>query len=112
MKKEAILRENLTLLPDLDSHPHATIEADPAHGRPGTATIELADVSSLYAQWPAPTVIVSDGAYGVGGFPGDPPTSAGLPEWYAAHAAAWARYSLPETTLWFWGTEVGWATVH
>lgn len=28
------------------------------------------------------------------------------------HAAAWARSALPETTLWFWGTEVGWALVH
>lgn len=62
--------------------------------------------------WPAPTVIVSDGAYGVGGFKGDPPTPAGLEAWYEPHVAAWTYYSLPETTLWFWGTEIGWATVH
>jgi site-specific DNA-methyltransferase (adenine-specific) len=78
----------------------------------GSAHIELADAGAKYEHWPAPTVIVSDGAYGVGGFPGDPPTPEGLAEWYAPHAAAWARYALPETTLWFWGTEVGWATVH
>jgi hypothetical protein len=76
--------------------------------------IEMADVLECYRDraWPAPTVIVSDGAYGVGGFPGDPPTPEGLVDWYALHVAAWSHYALPETTLWFWGTEVGWATVH
>lgn len=74
--------------------------------------IELADATERYAHWPAPTVIISDGAYGVAGFPGDPPTPAGLPAWYAPHVAAWSRHALPETTLWFWGTELGWATVH
>ncbi len=24
----------------------------------------------------------------------------------------WAKYALPSTTLWFWGTELSWATVH
>ncbi len=74
--------------------------------------IEMADALQCYGRWPAPTVIVSDGAYGVGGFPGDPPTPEGLIDWYAPHVAAWSRYALPETTLWFWGTEVGWATIH
>jgi len=66
----------------------------------------------MYPRWPPPTVIVSDGPYGLARFPGDPPTPDGLAEWYAPHIAAWAQYSLPETTLWFWGTEVGWAIVH
>lgn len=78
----------------------------------GSATIELADSMTRYEQWPEPTVIISDGAYGVDGFPGDPPTPAGLASWYAPHIAAWSRYSLPMTTLWFWNTEIGWATVH
>lgn len=78
----------------------------------GRSRIELADALERYEEWPSPTVIVSDGAYGVGGFPGDPPTTAGLPEWYAPHVAAWSRNALPSTTLWFWGTELGWATVH
>ncbi len=72
----------------------------------------LGDAREHYATWPAPTVIVSDGAYGVSGFPGDPPTQDGLPEWYAPHLAAWSKHARPSTTLWFWGTEVGWATVH
>lgn len=78
----------------------------------GSVRIELADALARYEHWPAPTVIVSDGAYGVGGFPGDPPTSDDLAAWYASHVAAWSRCALPETTLWFWNTEVGWATVH
>lgn len=56
--------------------------------------------------------IVSDGAYGLGLFPGDPKTIAGLVEWYRPHIEAWSRRATPETTLWFWNTEVGWATVH
>lgn len=80
--------------------------------RVATVQVDHADARTCYETWRAPTVIVSDGAYGVGGFPGDPPTPAGLVAWYEPHVAAWTRQSLPETTLWFWGTEVGWATVH
>lgn len=79
---------------------------------PGAVHIDFADALSRYDAWPQPTVIVSDGAYGVNGFPGDPPTAAGLGEWYEPHVTAWSRRALPETTLWFWGTEIGWATVH
>jgi DNA methylase len=74
--------------------------------------IEMADVATRYACWSPPTVIVSDGAYGLGLFPGDPPTPTELADWYAPHIATWSRYSLPETTLWFWCSEIGWATVH
>lgn len=78
----------------------------------GTATISLADALACYDRWPAPTVIVVDGPYGVGGFPGDPPTPDELAGWYEPHAAAWARCSLPETTLWLWSSEVGFAEIH
>ena len=74
--------------------------------------IHLGDALEAYPRWPAPTVIVSDGAYGVAGFPGDPPTVEGLVDWYTPHVEAWSRHALPSTTLWFWGTELGWATVH
>ncbi len=57
-------------------------------------------------------MIVSDGAYGVSGFEGDPPTYRRLPQWYEPHIRAWSRAATPETTLWFWNTEIGWATVH
>ena len=65
-----------------------------------------------YAHWPSPTCIVSDGPYGVDGFPGDTRTAASLADWYEPHIEAWSAKSTPETTLWFWSTEVGWATVH
>jgi site-specific DNA-methyltransferase (adenine-specific) len=55
---------------------------------------------------------VADGPYGVGGFPGDPPTPDALVHWYGPHVEAWARRATPQTTLWFWCTEIGWATVH
>lgn len=70
------------------------------------------DVSEAYAWWPAPATIISDGAYGVGGFPGDPRTPDGIVEWYRPHVSEWAKHSQPATTLWFWNTEHGWATVH
>ncbi len=74
--------------------------------------IHFGDVRDLYAHWAAPTVIISDGAYGLASFPGDPPTTAALADWYRPHVEAWTRHALPETTLWFWNSELGWATVH
>ncbi len=65
-----------------------------------------------YAAWPNPTVIVSDGAYGVLGFEGDTSDHIGVPDWYEPHVAAWSRRASPQTTLWFWNSEIGWAAVH
>jgi site-specific DNA-methyltransferase (adenine-specific) len=65
-----------------------------------------------YARWPRPKTIVSDGAYGVRGFEGDTVGVDGLAEWYRPHLREWDRAALPSTTLWFWNTEIGWATVH
>lgn len=70
------------------------------------------DALDAYSEWDSPSVIVSDGAYGVGGFPGDPRTPEGLAGWYEPHVAMWSKHAHPSTTLWFWNTEVGWATVH
>jgi site-specific DNA-methyltransferase (adenine-specific) len=72
----------------------------------------LGDALEMYEHWPVPVVIVSDGAYGVSGFPGDTPTSDGLIDWYRPHVRAWSEAATGETTLWFWNTEIGWATVH
>lgn len=67
---------------------------------------------TFYEGWESPVVIVADGPYGVGGFPGDPPTVARLAAWYEPHVAAWSQKATPLTTLWFWNTELGWANVH
>jgi site-specific DNA-methyltransferase (adenine-specific) len=70
------------------------------------------DALDAYDGWPVPAAIISDGAYGVRGFPGDTVGTEGLADWYMPHVEAWSRLSGPATTLWFWNTEVGWATVH
>lgn len=70
------------------------------------------DVLDAYKDWPSPACIISDGAYGVRGFNGDTISEDGLVEWYRPHIAEWSERSSPGTALWFWGTEVGWATVH
>ncbi len=75
-------------------------------------TIYNADVLALYGDWAAPDVIISDGGYGVSGFRGDANAPSELQEWYRPHIQAWAEKAKPGTTLWFWNTEVGWATVH
>lgn len=80
--------------------------------RRGQVAIHFERAESLYGRWPTPVCILVDGPYGVKGFPGDPPIHHQLPEWYRPHIDAWTRYATAETTLWFWGTEIGWATVH
>ncbi len=70
------------------------------------------DAIKLYSQWESPTVIISDGPYGIKGFPGDLKTEDGLVQWYEPHIKEWTANSSPKTTLWFWCTEQGWATVH
>jgi hypothetical protein len=70
------------------------------------------DALNAYAGWPVPTAIISDGAYGVRGFHGDTIGTDRLAQWYEPHVEVWSRRAAPATTLWFWNTEVGWATVH
>jgi site-specific DNA-methyltransferase (adenine-specific) len=76
------------------------------------STLCLGDAREYYASWNRPTVIVSDGAYGILGFEGDTSDHIGIPEWYEEHAAAWAKHATSQTTLWFWNSEIGWAVVH
>lgn len=76
------------------------------------ANLYHGDFLQVCDAWPAPTAIIVDGPYGVGSFPGDPLSHEELAEWYRPHIKAWSERSLPETTLWFWNTEIGWASVH
>jgi len=66
----------------------------------------------FYNTWEKPTVIISDGGYGILGFKGDTANPSELPKWYEPHIEQWSLQALPSTTLWFWNTEVGWASVH
>jgi DNA modification methylase len=78
----------------------------------GLAQIHHGDSLDFYAKWPTPTCIVSDGAYGVLGFEGDTSDHIQMPEWYEPHVAQWSKFATPQTTLWFWNSEIGWASVH
>ena len=70
------------------------------------------DALNAYHHWPTPTLIISDGAYGVAGFPGDPRTPDRLADWYRPHVQAWTAAATNRTSLWFWNTEIGWANTH
>jgi len=88
---------------------------DPEKGevfRRADVAIHYDRAEQLYAHWPSPTCIISDGPYGVSGFPGDEPRWSSLAVWYEPHIKAWSQRATPQTTLWFWNTEVGWAMVH
>ncbi len=75
-------------------------------------SLYFGDSLAFYPMWQRPTVIISDGAYGVLGFDGDTSDHVDLPQWYEPHVAAWSQSALPSTTLWFWNSEIGWAAVH
>jgi hypothetical protein len=75
-------------------------------------SLRLGDSLERSREWPAPAVIVSDGAYGVLGFEGDTTDHLDVPAWYEPHVAAWSAAALPSTTLWFWNSEIGWAAAH
>lgn len=70
------------------------------------------DAIDAYDYWDSPDTIVSDGAYGLGKFPGEPKSCDGLVQWYAPHIKKWSELAKPSTTLWFFNSEKGWATVH
>ena len=74
--------------------------------------VHQGDSLALYDKWDAPTVIMSDGGYGVLGFEGDTSDHLDLPDWYEPHVRAWSKRATPATTLWFWNSEIGWAAVH
>lgn len=78
----------------------------------GGAFLYHTDALKMYEHWPEPTCIIADGPYGLGKFPGEPKTPYGLAEWYAPHIASWSKHAATNCTLWFWNTELGWATVH
>jgi len=63
------------------------------------------DALGAYPGWPAPVTIISDGAYGLRGFRGDPDGPDALPSWYRPHVEASSPAAGPGATLWFWNTE-------
>lgn len=74
--------------------------------------IYLGDFAKVHEEWETPTIIMSDGPYGIGGYEGDPKSSKNLGKVYEPFIKIWSEKATPATTLWFWNTELGWANVH
>ena len=98
------------LLPEVEPAASHPVRGD-LHAREDVV-IHFGPAERHYERWPSPVCIISDGPYGIGGFPGDSHTPESLAAWYEPHIEAWSARATAETTLWFWNTEVGWATVH
>lgn len=90
----------------LDGPPPASLHRDEL------VSLHHGDSLDHCAAWPPPAAIISDGAYGVLGFEGDTSDHLDIPAWYEPHARAWAERARPDTTLWFWNSEIGWAAAH
>ena len=82
------------------------------HFQADGVSLYFGDSLSFYRLWERPKAIVSDGAYGVLGFEGDTFDHIDVPAWYEPHVKAWAEAAHPNTTLWFWNSEIGWAAAH
>lgn len=82
------------------------------HYKEDDVSIYLGDSLNFYNLWELPETIVSDGGYGILGFEGDTSDHLELPQWYEPHIEAWSKFATPQTTLWFWNSEIGWAAVH
>lgn len=91
-----------------------TLDTVPSTNRwmDGDVTLCLGNSLDHYESWDSPTTIVSDGAYGVLGFEGDTSDHFDMPDWYEPHIKAWSKQATALTTLWFWNSEIGWASVH
>lgn len=74
--------------------------------------LHRADALEAYEDWTDPVLIISDGPYGLGSFPGEVAEVGRLVDVYEPHVKVWSSSARPDTTLWFWCSEEGWATVH
>jgi len=74
--------------------------------------IYAGDALARYDEWDTPKVIMSDGPYGLGIFPGETRDAEDLQAIYEPHVAAWSLAAKPNTTLWFWCSELGWGETH
>lgn len=76
------------------------------------ANLSNGNSMDCYREWSSPTVIISDGAYGLLGFDGDTEDHKSIADWYEPHIIEWSKKSTSRTTLWFWNSEIGWAATH
>jgi hypothetical protein len=92
--------------------PKNKVEIEKSNWCNGRVNLFLGDSLDNYKNWEEPITIVSDGAYGILGFEGDTSSHMDLPQWYEPHIKKWSESATAQTTLWFWNSEIGWATVH
>jgi site-specific DNA-methyltransferase (adenine-specific) len=78
----------------------------------GLSKIQYGNSMSFYNGWESPIAIISDGAYGLLGFEGDTSDHLSIADWYEPHIREWSKKANNQTTLWFWNSEIGWASVH
>ena len=62
----------------------------------GQVEIHFDRAENLYASWQRPTCIISDGPYGVSGYPGDNHRAETLADWYEPHIKEPLIYSPPQ----------------
>jgi len=89
-----------------------SVELTSSNWSDGQVRLFVGDSLNHYDSWEEPTTIISDGAYGILGFEGDTSNHFDLPEWYESHIKKWSDAATAQTTLWFWNSEIGWASVH
>lgn len=88
------------------------MQPESAEWSDGISTINYGNSLDFYKHWEEPTVIISDGAYGLLGFDGDTSDHRSIADWYEPHIKEWSMKATGQTTLWFWNSEIGWAAVH
>src|SRR5690242_11687075 len=64
-----------------------------------SVALYLGDSLEHYNNWEQPTVIISDGAYGILGFEGHTSEHIDTPKWYEPHIQAWSKAAIPSITL-------------
>lgn len=74
--------------------------------------IILGSSLDYYNQWESPVCIICDGPYGINGYEGDLNDTVSMKDFYEPHIKLWSQNCSSQTTLWFWNTEIGWATIH
>jgi hypothetical protein len=114
LKQTTQLKKKTTSTSTVGRSKAVTLKTIPTTSRwsNGNVTLCLGDSLDHYENWDTPITIVSDGAYGILGFEGDTSDHSDMPEWYEPHIKAWSKKATAQTTLWFWNSEIGWASVH
>ena len=78
----------------------------------GAFALFRGDALDAYRDWPAPVDDRLRRRLRRARLPRRPRPPGRPPRLVRPHVAAWSAAAEPATTLWFWNTEIGWASVH